>query len=380
MAVQWSQVQRRVSNCFLATPIPILSAEACLPPLSVLLPHKRRRAALWLVCSPPQINPAFARLCRSFPSLLKFRAPDFHRSLCTRLDINVMPLNWKTPRPSPPTRSHLPVDAMAHLTLPLLGSLSFAPLINSSLLPDLPPRPPDNFMKAAYSSLKAKARLLMVEAWRLEHPPPPYYSVCLSLAPHPFMGLGKFIGGRIYQMRAQKSYLAAHPSWPSPDASPLCSLCGEEQETFSHTILRCPAKAAARSRHLQGLTPVGPDGPLWSSVSRLSSLAAYIKATATNYAPDRFPSVPLTPASMVFPSPPPSTLPPVRGPPLLFPASPRLGFLLPWTLGCFPSVMRSCLASIVLVLPFVNRVLVPLRVLDALGDGGVVFPLLLVFG
>ena len=32
----------------------------------------------------------------------------------------------------------VPVDAMAHLTLPLLEGLSFAQLINSTLLPDLP--------------------------------------------------------------------------------------------------------------------------------------------------------------------------------------------------------------------------------------------------
>jgi len=131
MEVHWKQVQCWVSNCFLATPTPMLSAEACLPPLSVLLPHKRRMAALPLVCSPPQINHASARLCRSFPSLLKFRAPDSHRSLCTSLDPNVMPLNWKTSRPSPPTRTLLPVDAMAHFTLPLLGNLTVAPLINS---------------------------------------------------------------------------------------------------------------------------------------------------------------------------------------------------------------------------------------------------------
>jgi len=266
-------------------------------------------AALRLVCSPPQINPASARLWRSFPSLLKFRAPDSHRSLCTCLDPNVMPLNWKTPCPSALTRTHLSVDAMAHLSLPLLMGLSFAPLINSSLLPDLPPLPPDNIMKATYSSLKAKARLVILEAWCLEHPPPPYYSFYFLLAPHPFMGLGKFIAGRIHQMRAQKSYLAAHPSWSSPDTFRLCPLCGEEQETFSHAILHCTAKTGARLRHLQGLTSVGPDAPLGSSVSLLSSLAAYIRATATNYPPDMFPSLPPSPASMVFPSPQPSPLP-----------------------------------------------------------------------
>jgi len=220
-----------------------------------------------------------------------------------------MPLNWKTPRPSPPTRTHHPVDALVHHTLPLLGGLSFAPLINSSLLPDLPPLPPDNVMKSAYSSLKAKAGLLMLEAWPLDHPPPPYYTFHLSHAPHPFMGLGKFIAGRIHLMRAQKSYLAAHPSWSSPDVARLCPLCDEEQETFSHAVLRCPAKAAARSCHIQGLTSVGPDPPLWFSVSLLSSLAAYIEATSTHYPPDMFPSLPPSPASMVFPSPPASPLP-----------------------------------------------------------------------
>ena len=258
---------------------------------------------------PPQINPTSASLCGSFPSLLKFCAPDSHRSLCTRLDPNDMTLYWKTPRPAPATRTHLLVVAMAHLTLPLLEGLSFASLINSSLLPDLPPPPPDSVMKAAYSSLKAKARLLILEAWGLEHPPPPYYSFHLWLTPHTFMGLGKFMAGRIHQMRAQKSYHAAHPSWSSPDASRLCPLCGEEQETFSHAVLCCPGKAAAWSRHLHGLTSVSPHTPLWFSVSLLSSLAAYIRATATNYPPDMFTSLPPSLASMVVPSPPTSPFP-----------------------------------------------------------------------
>ena len=145
------------------------------------------------------------------------------------------------------------MDAMAHLTLPLLGGSSFAPLINSSLLPDHPPLPPDSVMEAAYFSLKAKARLLMLDNWPLSHPPPPYYCFHLSLTAHQFMGLGKFMAGRIHQMRTQKSYLATHPYWTSSDASRLCPLCGEEQESFSHAVLCPTAQAATRSRHLQGL-------------------------------------------------------------------------------------------------------------------------------
>ena len=141
--VHWQQAQRWVSNCFRSTPVPILAAESCLPPHTVLLLHKRRMAALRLISSPTSINPALARLCRSFPALLKARAPDSHRALCMRLASNVMPLNWKTPLCSPPVRTHLSVDALAHLTLPLLKGLSFAPLINSTLLPHLPALPSD---------------------------------------------------------------------------------------------------------------------------------------------------------------------------------------------------------------------------------------------
>jgi len=56
--VYWRQVQRWVSNCFRSTPIPILAAESCIPPLSAIGPHKRRMAALRLVCAAPTVTPA----------------------------------------------------------------------------------------------------------------------------------------------------------------------------------------------------------------------------------------------------------------------------------------------------------------------------------
>ena len=204
MEVNWRQVQRWVTNCIRSTHMPILAAESCLPPLSVLLPHKGRIAALRLISSPTSINPATARLCRSFPALLKARAADSHRALCTRLAPNVMPLNWKPPLRSPLVRTHLLVDAIAHLTLPLLEGLSFAPLINSTLLPDLPALPSDEIMTNAYRALKRQAQTLMMEHWR-SLPLLNYYHYPLRLSPHPFMGLGKFMVGRIHQMRSQKS-------------------------------------------------------------------------------------------------------------------------------------------------------------------------------
>ena len=302
MEVHWRQVQRWVTNCFQSTPVPILAAESCLPPLTVLLPHKRRMAALRLISSLTSINLASACLCRSFPTLLKARAPDSHRALCTRLDSNVMPLNWKTPLRSPPVRTHLPVDALAHLTLPLIEGLSYAPLINSTLLPDLLTLPSDEIMTNAYRALKRRAQTLIMEHWR-SLPLPDYYPYPLRLSPHPFMGLGKFMAGRIHQIRSQKSYLAAHPSWFNAHDSMLCPLCGDEPETFSHAILRCPAKASARARHLQGVSSVGQDAPLWSSSSLLLSLAAFINATGTAFPPDMLPSCPpSSPVSMVFPS------------------------------------------------------------------------------
>ena len=149
----------------------------------------------------------------------------------------------------------------------------------------------------------------MVDHWRPFSPVSAYYTFPLSLSPHLFMGLGQFMAGRIHQMRAQKSYLAAHPSWPNLSPSKLCPLCGDEQETFSHAILHCPAKASAQLHHLQGVSSVAPDSPLWSSPLLLPVLASYIKATGTNFPPDVPPELPPSPASMVFPSSPPASPP-----------------------------------------------------------------------
>ena len=227
MEVHWHQVQRWVTNCFRSTPVPILAAESCLPPLLVLRPHKRRMAALRLISSPMSINPVSARLCRFFPALLRARAPNSHRALCTRLAPNVMPLNWKSPLPSPPVRTHLPVDALVHLTasVPLLKDLSFAPLINSTLLPNLPSLPSDEVMTNTYRALKLRAQTLVMDHWR-SLSLPDYYPYPLRLTPHSFMGLGKFMAGRNHQMRSLKSYLAAHPSWFNAETSRTAPFVG----------------------------------------------------------------------------------------------------------------------------------------------------------
>ena len=92
--------------------------ESCLPPISLLIAHRQRLAALRVVCSPPSVNPATARLHPSFPSLSAHRAPDSSRAMTRGLSSVYLPLHWKTPRPVPPIRNYLPVDAVAHRTIP----------------------------------------------------------------------------------------------------------------------------------------------------------------------------------------------------------------------------------------------------------------------
>jgi len=62
----WRQVQRWTTNCFSATPTGILSVDSCLPPVSLLITHRQRLAALRVVCSPPSVR----KPCDSSPSPL----------------------------------------------------------------------------------------------------------------------------------------------------------------------------------------------------------------------------------------------------------------------------------------------------------------------
>jgi len=85
----WRKVQRWTTNCFSATPTGIRSVESCLPPISLLITHRPRLAALRVVCSPPRVNPATARLHSSFSSLTAYRA----RPLTRRLSCVYLPLH-----------------------------------------------------------------------------------------------------------------------------------------------------------------------------------------------------------------------------------------------------------------------------------------------
>ena len=174
---------------------------------------------------------------------------------------NVMPLSWRTQRPLSKVRSHLHVDQLANIAHPLLGTLPRARLATAHLLPDTSRLPPLDTMRAAYRALQGRARPLLLEDWKTKSTTSAYYTYPLSLTPHSFIGLGKFMAGRIHQMRAQKSYLAAHPSWSHALEPKHCPRCGNKDETFSH-ILRCPSTASQRERLLLGLFDVGLESPL----------------------------------------------------------------------------------------------------------------------
>jgi len=130
---------------------------------------------------------------------------------------------------------------------------------------------------------------MLLQDWVKDDPTPPYYDYPPSLTPHPFMGLGKFVAGRIHQMRAGKSYLAAHPSWSEEDPNLACPLCEIEPETFQHTILSCPAREKARDLLLKDVSSLGQDANLWTKPLLLHAFGEYIVTTKTGFPPDMIP-------------------------------------------------------------------------------------------
>jgi len=270
----------------LCTPTDILAIEACLPPLEFLLEYKRRLAFLRILCSPPEINPATARLPPSVqtPSLHR-HSPD-HRVLSAKNAGRRLPLPWLQPRPPTKNRAHLPLDALPRSMLFLLGPDGLAPLPVTSqhLLCESYPVP---IPHRSYPQLKLKCKNLLMKEWDEAAPYPARYPYRPSLRPHPFMELDKFSAGRLHQMRSVKSYLRAHPSWDD-DAPTTCPSSQSAPERFEPAILHCSAKEPARTRHLQGVRDIGPDAPVWFSAALLGALARFIKATATAFPPGMF--------------------------------------------------------------------------------------------
>lgn len=111
---------------------------------------------------------------------------------------------------------------------------------------------------------------------------PEYYHFQPSLKPHLFTGLDRFAAGRIHQMRAGKSYLAAQRPRSLP-ASPTCPSCLLAEEDMTHAILECPACSQARLADIPLLESVALDSPLWNNIDSLHGLTRYLHVTKTSY-------------------------------------------------------------------------------------------------
>jgi len=144
-------------------------------------------------------------------------------------------------------------------------------------------------MRSTYLVLWARARNILLQDWANDAPTPPYYEYAPCLTPHAFMGLGKFVAGRMHQMRAAKSYLAAHPSWFDESQAPTCPRCETEPETFQHGIFTYPARARDRYLLLKDISSLGQDATLWSESHLTRGLGEYITDTKTGFPPDMIP-------------------------------------------------------------------------------------------
>ena len=155
----WHGVCRWVTNNFYSTSYSILLREECLAPMDSYCKYRRDLAAIRIAYAPPTHNPAAARLPPSFPSLSIFRANDSSRPLTRGLSSFYLPRNWRTPVPSPPLRNHLPIDALAHVTIPFMEGLSRFPLVLNAPPPPGTNIPPAALMACIYIALRQRARL-----------------------------------------------------------------------------------------------------------------------------------------------------------------------------------------------------------------------------
>ena len=282
----WHTVQRWCTNCFACTPSNFLAIEACLPPLDLLLTYKRRLATLRVLCSPAEMNPATAHLPPSVPTPFLHPHARDHRGLLAKNAGSRLPLPWHQPRPPSQNRTHLPLDAVPHSVLFLLGpdGLDPLPLTSQHLLCEFYPNPTPG---RSYTQLKQRCCPLLLEESEALSPDPARYHYRALLKPHPFMRLNSFDAGRLHQIRSRKSYLHAHPSCDN-DHPTTCPRCNEEAQTFMHAILFYPPSEPARTRHIQGVSELGSDVPVWSSTTLLGALSHFIRLTRTAFPPGMF--------------------------------------------------------------------------------------------
>jgi len=165
--------------------------------------HQHRLAGLRLICSPPEINPATARLPKSVPTFSPHRASSAARGKITSQPYLFFNLDWRTApdKIKNPRYRHNAVTAMAIAAAPLVHDVSTLPPITLHLTEYPPPIPG---VVPSYTRLKLRAKQLLLSDWSAI-PAPLYYPYPPSAHPHPFVGLGKFVAGRIHQMHSGKS-------------------------------------------------------------------------------------------------------------------------------------------------------------------------------
>jgi len=279
----WNRVLRWTTNCFNSTNILVFHLEASLPPIKALLAHRKRLSALRLVYSSPLVDSATARIPVTVPTRGPFHAVSYHH-LLLGIKEACRPVLWTTKLTN--TTKHLPLEALCHLIQDTIMENKSLPPANSH------PHPPTS--DPSYLQGKTQLCSLLLKEWKEGHLPPPGYGYPPSTTPHACMGLSHFMSGWIHQMRSSKSYLFSHTSWFNKDTNPLCQYCEEDDESFEHAILHCPAKAEKRVSYLSGITDLSPSAPLWSSVMLIQGLANYISATHTGFPPSAF-KAPLNP-------------------------------------------------------------------------------------
>jgi len=276
----WHGVLQWTTNCFYTTALGAGYREASLPPISSMCKHRRRSAAIRLVCAPSEFYPATARIPESVPTWDQCRSADDHRFLLRGSSKAIHLTSWLGLAVN--SAKHLPLDSLGHKVSDLIEDIPILPLAST----DLVALPLSRIPSVTYQALRAPLLQSLLADWLDLSPPVPLsypYSACLS--PHTFTGLPQFQCRRIRQMRTGSSYLAAHvPLW-SRDSSTLCPFGEEDDKSFQHAILLCPAKAQPRLTHLSDVDDFVPDGPLWLSVPLLRGLAEFLYTTRTGFPP-----------------------------------------------------------------------------------------------
>ena len=190
--------------------------------------------------------------------------------------------NWR-PRPwnsraTSNVCSRLPIDELCAILKPFIPDNTRLPSRRMLTMGLLDPPP------VTYGTIKASILKWAQDEWA---------SIPLTTEAYPYsshntlpltLHLPKFLAGRILQMRAGRSYLAGQTSWYNHESPRTCLRCdNNEEETFTHAILTCPAKSSERDALIPDILAVDETAPLWKSPELLNKLANFIRATQTNF-------------------------------------------------------------------------------------------------